>query len=66
MWRLIRMSVILAVFSACTHHQAYDSMQTSQKNECEKLPLTQRDDCLKRLTTSYKDYEHERQKLEKK
>ena len=59
--------VILAVgISACTSHEVYDAVQTTQRNECERLQLTQREDCLKRLSPDYKEYERERQKLHKK
>jgi hypothetical protein len=52
--------------NACTNQQVYNSVQTNQKNECEKLQTIQREECMKRLSLSYDKYEAERQTLLKK
>lgn len=51
---------------ACTSHQVYDAVQASKRAECEQLQMVQRAECLKHLAPDYRDYERERQKLEKK
>ena len=56
----------MAGLVGCTNEQVYDSVQTNQRNECEKLQLSQRDDCLKRLGPNYDTYEHQRDELNKK
>ncbi len=59
--------VMIMFIGGCTNEQIYHSVQASQRNECERLQLNQREDCLKRLTPEdYRAYERERQKLEKK
>jgi hypothetical protein len=62
------LSILALVVSlcACTNEQVYDSVQASQRNECDKLQTVQREECLKRLAPSYDKYEKERQKLLKK
>jgi len=58
---------IIVFISGCTNEQVYHSVQANQRNECEKLQLNQREDCLKRLAPEdYRDYQRERQQLEKK
>jgi hypothetical protein len=50
---------------ACTNRQIYESVNTSQKNECDLLQGVQREECLKHLPPTYTEYERERQKLKK-
>lgn len=60
--------LVFIVFSlGCTNEQIYHGVQANQRNECDKLQLSQREECLKRLPPAdYRDYKRERQKLEKK
>lgn len=48
---------------ACSQRQVYDSIQTSQRNECELLSGVQRAECLQRLSPDYQTYERQRQTL---
>jgi hypothetical protein len=60
-------AAIIALLSGCTNEQIYHGAQANQRNECDKLQLSQREECLKHLAPAdYRDYERERQKLEKK
>lgn len=64
-----RLFTILTVIllCGCTSEQVYHGMQASQRNECDKLQLSERDDCLKRLAPDdYREYERQRKTLEKK
>ena len=58
---------VLAVsLCACTDKQVYDSVQNSNKLECDKLQTVQREECLKRLAPEYDKYKAERENLLKK
>lgn len=48
---------------SCSNQQMYNSVQTNQQNECDKLQTVQRQECLKQLGMPYDKYEEERQKL---
>lgn len=54
--------VILA--AACSSRQIYDSMQDRQRIECEQLPPSEYDDCMKGATMPYDTYKMEREKLD--
>lgn len=65
--KLILGILVLAVgLCSCTNKQVYDSVQNSNKLECDKLQTVQREECLKRLAPEYDKYEAEREKLLKK
>lgn len=46
---------------ACSNQNAYESIQHSQKIECQKLPPSQVNECLQNTETSYDEYERARQ-----
>lgn len=56
----------LCTLSACSQREIYNSVQTSQRNECELLSGVQREECLARLAPDYQTYERQRQELLKK
>ena len=49
------------VIAACSNQNAYESIQHSQRMECQKLPPSQVDECLKNTEISYEEYERARQ-----
>ncbi|WP_152625395.1 hypothetical protein [Cellvibrio sp. OA-2007] len=53
----------LLSLAACSQRQIYDSVQTSNRNECEILSGVQRKECLARLAPDYQTYEQQRQEL---
>ena len=56
--------VALIVFlSACSQRGYYDSIQTNQRNECERLAGSQREECFRHLGPDYHTYERQRQEL---
>lgn len=46
--------------------QVYNSMKNSQQNDCDNLPWSQREECLKHVAPDYKNYNRERENLHKK
>ena len=63
MYRVTIALLMLLALGACSNQQVYNNVQVNQKNECEKLQLTQRQDCLNKLSPDYNEYEAERKKL---
>lgn len=56
----------VCVLTACSQREIYNSVQTSNRNECELLSGVQRKECLDRLAPDYQTYERQRQELLKK
>jgi hypothetical protein len=55
------------VLTGCTSKQLYNSIQPKYTEaECRELPETQYEECLKKKSMSYEEYEKERQKVIKK
>jgi hypothetical protein len=53
----------LVILTACSQRQIYDSVQTNNRNECERLSGVQRKECLERLAPDYQTYERQRKEL---
>jgi type III secretory pathway lipoprotein EscJ len=65
--RKLFLSALMLTCVGCTSEHIYQGVQANQRNECDKLQLSQREECLKRLPPAdYRNYERERQALEKK
>ncbi len=56
--------LVLAI-SACSSRQAYEAMQTRERNECLKVPESQYQECMERTSQSYDEYRREREDLKK-
>ena len=54
---------VLITLTACSQRQIYESVQTSNRNECEILSGVQRKECLDRLAPDYPTYERQREEL---
>lgn len=54
--------LILSICS-CTNKQVYNSVQSGNQLDCDKLQTVQRQECINRLGPSYDKYEEERKKL---
>jgi len=51
--------------SACSNRQVYDAIQQNQQLECQKLPGTQYEECMKQVSEPYDAYKRERDELKK-
>ena len=51
------------LLQACSNQQVYDAIQQNRQLECQKLPGTQYEDCMKQYSEPYQEYERERQEL---
>lgn len=52
--------LIVLIIAGCTYRGAYEGIQTSNRFECSKLPLSQYDECMENANKSYDEYERER------
>ncbi|WP_415038896.1 hypothetical protein [Alcanivorax sp.] len=46
---------------ACSEKAVYDNIQLNNRLQCDKVPLSEYDDCMSRASKPYEDYERERQ-----
>ena len=56
---------LVFAMSACSSRQAYEAMQTRERNECLKVPESQYQECMERTSQSYDEYRREREDLKK-
>lgn len=55
----IPMFVLLLV--GCSNKAVYDSIQYNNRNECNKVPPSQYDECIERASKPYEEYKRERE-----
>jgi hypothetical protein len=53
------------VLSACSNRQVYDAIQQNRQLECQKLPGSQYEECMKQVSEPYDTYRRERDELTK-
>ena len=62
--KLIIVGSIVMLFSACTAKQAYNTIQSNNRQECNKIAHdSERTECLRQSPLPYDDYKRERDKL---
>ena len=69
MTRTITCFMVLMILgaSACTQRAWYEGAKQSQRNECYKMPLPAREECLQKLDSeTYDEYQRQRQEELKK
>jgi len=50
--------------TGCSAKELYDAGKASRKQNCERLPVSEREQCFKEINNkSYKEYERERKKI---
>lgn len=55
--------VLMLSLCSCTNKQVYNSLQSGNQLECDKLQTVQRQECINRLGPTYDKYKDERKKL---
>jgi len=60
-------ALVLCVLAlpACSNRQVYDAIQKNRQLECQKLPGTQYDECMKQVSEPYDTYKRDRDELTK-
>ena len=52
----------IAVLAACTNKQVYETIQSHERLECQKIVRqTEYQECMRQINQSYEDYERERE-----
>ena len=68
-WSRTGLAVLLVVCAtvvrACSNEQVYNAIQQNRQLECQKLPGTQYEECMREFSQPYKDYKRERDELTK-
>ncbi len=52
--------VLPLLFVGCSNKAIYDNIQLNNRNECNKVPPSQYDECIERASKTYEEYERER------
>jgi len=62
---IVMFGVLVAVghLQGCTNQALYDGAQYSNRNECEKLPPSQYDECVEQAEISFEEYQRQREAL---
>lgn len=62
MYKLLVLVVPL-LFAGCSKKAVYDNIQLNNRNECNKVPPSQYEECIERTSKSYEEYERERKEV---
>ncbi len=56
--------LVLAIISACTNKQVYETIQTHKRLECQKLVRTaEYEKCMQEVSASYEEYTRNRDEV---
>lgn len=64
--RITWIMIALALCTACSQQSVYEGLKQNNRNECNKMPESQRQLCLEKVDQDYQDYQREREALLKK
>ena len=59
--KIIGITILILLSCGCSNQATYEALQQGQRNECEKLPQGQYEDCMREADVPYGQYERERQ-----
>ncbi|MGI9285498.1 MAG: hypothetical protein ACR2P1_08910 [Pseudomonadales bacterium] len=62
---IVLVTLLTISTAACSNRAVYENIQAKNRLDCQKLPLSQQEECLQGSNKSYEEYERERQELEK-
>ncbi len=60
MMKRLSVPLAFAVLCACSSQGVYEGIQTSNRLECNKVPPSQYEECLRKSNKPYSDYDRER------
>jgi hypothetical protein len=63
--RPVALALCALVLPACSNRQVYDAIQQNRQLECQKLPGTQYEECMKQVSEPYDTYKRDRDELTK-
>lgn len=55
--------VVVLFTVGCSNQAYYNEQQFANRNECYQLPLSQREECLKKTNKTFDEYDRERKEL---
>ncbi|MCC5451066.1 hypothetical protein LMJ53_04865 [Rheinheimera sp. UJ51] len=60
--RLISLLLLFAL-AGCSNKAVYQNLQLNKKQQCQQLPVSQYDECMRSIPLTYEEYERERQEV---
>lgn len=54
---------LISVLSACTNQDAYEAVRANRLHECQYLPPSEQEECVRRYDKPYEEYERQREEL---
>lgn len=60
---LLTLIALISVITGCTNKQVYTAVQQNRQFECQKLPQSQYEECMKDYDQSYEDYANDREAI---
>ncbi|MDP5187969.1 MULTISPECIES: hypothetical protein [unclassified Alishewanella] len=65
---ITRLTSLLLLFTlaGCSNKAVYQNLQLNKKQQCQQLPVSQYDECMRSIPLTYEEYERERQEVLKK
>ena len=62
-YRLILIFFLTVSLQACSSQFYHSLFQANQQNECQTVPNSQYEECMKRATESYEEYSNKRKEV---
>lgn len=60
---ILLISTLVLQTSGCSYRGVYDSLQANQRQQCEKLPQPEYEDCIERVNGDYETYKRQREEV---
>lgn len=57
--KMLVIIIIPFLISSCSNKAVYDNINLNNRNACKNLPASQYDECIKRNSKSYEEYERD-------
>lgn len=62
--RFVPLLVLAIACSACTNKQLYETIQSNERLECQKIVRRiEYEECMRQINQSYEDYQREREQV---
>jgi PBP1b-binding outer membrane lipoprotein LpoB len=58
----VLVSIFVFLLAGCSNKAVYDNIQRINRNDCNKVPPSQYEECIDRASKSYEEYKRERER----
>ena len=63
--KFLSLLLVILMLSSCTNQQIYRAFQSNQQLDCQGLPQSQYEECIKLSDESYDSYQQKRDEMKK-